>query len=748
MEYVISLDQVTKDDIKKVGGKGSNIGELIKMQIPVPTGFVVATAAFDRLIEVHGLEQKIDLMLKNLDLDDTKKLLEASAKIKEMILLHDMPAEIKSKVIAAYKSLLDTDIVNGDKINRLPLVAVRSSATAEDLPTASFAGQQATFLNIRGEEELIESIKKCWASLYEPRAIFYRAKHGYVKASIAVIVQKMIDSEKSGVMFTVDPTTGENLVLIEAVWGLGESIVGGEVSPDSYKVSKSLEIIDIQISNKTRMIMRDYSDDATVVVAVPETKINQQVLTKEEILDLAKYALKLEEHFSTPQDIEFAIWQDKITILQTRAITTRAKVFRSAEVAGIQMLKGIGASPGAASGKVRIVKEKRDILRIQSGDIIVTTMTTPDLVPSMSKSSGIITELGGRTCHAAIVSREMGIPAIVGTQNATRILKEGQEVTVDAYNGIVYQGKVEIASEVGKVAVEPNIIATKTKVKVNLAFAQKLQEIASKADGVGLLRIEHMIAQFGMHPAELLKRRAQKEYTKILIDGIRPIAKAFNPKPVWVRTLDARSDEFRNLEGGQNEPEEDNPMLGWHGIRRSLDEPELIKSEFQAIKKMYDEGLTNLHIMLPFVISVEEVRRAKEIAREEDLPATTKVGIMVETPASVMIIEDLCKEGISFASFGTNDLTQLILGIDRNNVRLAKFSSPFHPAVLRSMKQVIDICNRYSIETSICGESGSNPEMVKILVEYGIKSISCNMDAIDIIRTVVHQKEQEIANNG
>lgn len=748
MEYVISLDQVSKNDIKKVGGKGSNLGEIINMHIPVPKGFAVTTAAFDRLIDLYNLEHKVEQTLEIMNPEDTETLLQASAQIKEMILSCDMPEEIKSKVIEAYKSLLDSDIVRGGEIDLLPLVAVRSSATAEDLPTASFAGQQATFLNIRGEDELLESIKKCWASLYEPRAIFYRAKHGFVKASIAVIVQKMIDSEKSGVMFTVDPTTGENEVLIEAVWGLGESIVGGEVSPDSYTVNKDLEIIDVQISNKTKMRMRDYSYDTTVEVAVPQVKINQQVLTKEEILELVKYGLRLEQHFSVPQDIEFAIWQGKITILQTRAITTKAKVSRKAGVVvGNQILRGIGASPGAASGKVRIVKEKRDVLKIQSGDIIVTTMTTPDLVPSMSKSSAIITDLGGRTCHAAIVSREMGIPAIVGTQQATKILKEGQEVTVDAYSGTVYQGTFEIASGIGKVAEEPRAIATKTKVKVNLAFAKRLQEIAPKADGVGLLRIELMIAQFSVHPAKLLKRGRQEEYTKILIDGIRPIAKAFNPKPVWVRTLDARSDEFRNLEGGEEEPQEDNPMLGWHGIRRSLDEPELLRSEFRAIKKLNEEGLTNLHIMLPFVISGEEVRRAKEIAHDVSLQATTKIGIMVETPASVMIIEDLCKEGISFASFGTNDLTQLTLGIDRNNARLAKYSSSFHPAVLRSMKQVIDVCNRYGVETSICGESGSSPEMARILVEYGIKSVSCNMDAIDTIRKVVHQKEQELANN-
>ncbi|HEU5171954.1 MAG TPA: putative PEP-binding protein, partial [Nitrososphaeraceae archaeon] len=402
------------------------------------------------------------------------------------------------------------------------------------------------------------------------------------------------------------------------------------------------------------------------------------------------------------------------------------------------------------SGKIKLILRKEDITKIENGDIIVTTMTSPDLVPGMSKSAAIITDLGGRTCHAAIVSREMGIPAIVGTQKATRILRDAQEVTVDAYNGIVYEGKLKLINEqeqfLEKKASEkiPLMPITNTKVKVNIAFGHGVERIACKADGVGLLRIEHLITMYGVHPAKLVKQGKQEQYMKILMDGIRPIAKAFNPKSVWVRMLDARTDEFRNLEGGEDEPVEANPMLGWHGIRRSLDEQELLKSEFQAIKRLHEEGLTNLQVMLPFVISVEEVRKAKEIAKRVSLPLDkAKIGIMVETPASVMIIEDLCKEGIAFASFGTNDLTQLVLGIDRNNERLAQLSSEFHPAVLRSMERVINICNSYGIETSICGESGSNANMVRILMKYGIKSISCNIDAIDTIREVVYHEEQQ-----
>lgn len=646
MDYVVRLDQISRVDLKIAGGKGANLGEMIKIDIPVPPGFVVTTSSFDLLMQMHDLGKKITLIISSIDVDNTVKLLDASEQIKEMILSHEMPAEVKPKVEEAYNNLSDPG-------SDLTLVAVRSSATAEDLPTASFAGQQASFLNVKGSDELVESIKKCWASLFEPRAIFYRAKHGFVKSSISVIVQKMIEAEKSGVMFTVDPTTSEDVFLIEATWGLGESIVGGEVSPDSYKVNKNGEIIDLQVSNKTRMRIRDHASNATIELDVPQGKANAQVLTEEEILKIAEFGMALERHYGHPQDIEFAIEKGKIAIVQTRAITTKGKI-KKIKTEGSRLLEGIGASPGAASGKVRIILGKEDIAKIDKGDIIVTTMTSPDLVPAMSRSAAIITDLGGRTSHAAIVSREMSIPAVVGTQQATTILKDGQEVTVDAYDGVVYDGKINI----DKTAEAPQEIpagTTKTKVKVNLAFAQRLGEIAPKADGVGLLRIEHLITQNGVHPSKLVKEGRQHEYIKILIDGIKPIAQAFNPKPVWVRTLDARSDEFRNLKGGEDEPHEANPMLGWHGIRRSLDEPELLKSEFEAIKKMHEEGLTNLQVMLPFVISSEEVQKAKNLAGEVSLPDKAKIGIMVETPASAMIIEDLCKEGIAFASFGTND---------------------------------------------------------------------------------------------
>jgi pyruvate,water dikinase len=765
-DYVVGLEEIGRTDLEKAGGKGANLGELIKLGIPVPKGFVVLTKSFDRLIEENHLDKEIGQLTEELDVDNTSSLLKVSGKIKEIISLHPIPAEVKIKVSEAYGELTKFELLlNSDLKKQAALVAVRSSATAEDLPTASFAGQQASFLNVKGEQNLFESIRKCWASLYEPRAIFYRAKNRISRASIAVIVQQMVNSEKSGIMFTIDPSTGENVVLIEAIWGLGEGIVGGEVSPDTYKASKDSNkigtIIDLRISNKTKMQLRDAVSNNTLELEVPAEKATAQVLTNYEILQLTKYGIMLEEHYGNkPQDIEFAVEKSRIIILQTRPITSKVKkrpMLRGTNAQ--QLLKGMAASPGLATGKVRIIVGKQQITKIENGDIIVTTMTSPDLVPSMSKSAAIITDLGGKTCHAAIVSREMGIPAIVGTQEGTSKLTDGQKITVDAYNGIVYDGIIDLdigsnqQQEQGqgeKVTDRQELfqsdLNTLTRVKVNLAFPQRLQEVASKVDGVGLLRLEHIVAQGGIHPAKLIKEGQIEKYVKILIEGVRPIAKAFERKPVWVRSLDARSDEFRNLKGGEDEPQEANPMLGWHGIRRSLAESELLKAEFEALRRLYEDGFRNLEVMLPFVISTDEVTRAKEIAKEVGIVDKIKIGVMIETPASVMIIEELCKDArIAFASFGTNDLIQLTLGADRNNERLSNISSVLHPAILRSMKMVIDTCNKYGVETSICGESGSSPDVAKILVRYGIKSISSNIDAIETIRRAIYEQEQGVS---
>lgn len=688
------FDEIDKESGSIVGGKAANLGEMVKLKLPVPPGFVVNTKAFNKFLLYNMIKDTIQRLVKSCDVDNTEKLLKTSKKIKDLIIAQDIPPSISREVKESYER------IGGS-------VAVRSSATAEDLPTASFAGQFRTFLNVRGEE-LVDVVKKCWASLYEPRAIFYRSKQGFTDASIAVIVQEMVESEKAGVMFTVNPTTGEDEILIEAVQGLGEKLVSGQVNPDKYVVK------DGEIREKTGKILID-----------------------KEIKKLAEYGKRLEQHYGIPQDIEFAIEKDSIYIVQTRAVTTEGKMLK-VKTKAKPILTGLAVSPGIASGLVRIVHKIEDIAKVNEGDILVTEMTSPDLVPTMSKSVAIITDKGGSTSHAAIVSREMGIPCITGTEQATNLLKDGQKITVDAYNGMIYEGFIQLK----KPKKEDLKLKTKTAIKVNLAFAKDLQRIAEQSDGVGLLRIEHMIAETGVHPAKLIKEGKSKEYTSLLVKGIKPIAEAFKPKPVWVRTLDARSDEFRNLKGGEKEPEESNPMLGWHGIRRSLDEPELLKAEYRAVRELHESGLTNVHVMLPFIISVEEFRRAKKLAKRF-LPKTTKLGIMVELPSTALIIEEFCKAGIDFASVGSNDLIMLTLGVDRNNEHIAKLYSEFHPAVLELIENVVKVCKKYKIESSLCGESGSNPEMAKKLVKFGIKSISCNIDALMKVRKAVSKAESD-----
>lgn len=741
MRYVRWLEEITKDDIPIAGGKGANMGEMIRIGMPVPPGFVITTAAFERLIQFHNVSDKIKMMLDGINVDDIDILMSTSKKIKELIIFLDFPNEIESEIIDSYKRLSHADNKSATNLTEsdAEFVAVRSSATAEDLPGTSFAGQQASFLNIKYDVNLIKAVQECWASLYEPRAIFYRAKNNFKNPSIAVVVQRMVNSDKSGVMFTVDPISGENVMIIESIWGLGEYLVLGEVSPDHYVVDKTGKVLQKKIGQKPIALVRDHTTGKSIQIKTPDEKINAQVLTDDEISKLVKYGKQLEEYYGEPQDVEFAIEQPNIRIVQTRPVTTKAKTSEG-KMTGVKILQGMGASPGIATGKVKIVKNISEIVNIEEGDVLVTTMTSPDLVPKMSKSSAIITDLGGATSHAAIVSREMGLPAIVGTGNGTIILKDGQIVTVDAYHGIVYEGIVSINME--KTREPPHVEKTKTKVKVNLVFADKM-EVASRTDGVGLLRIEHMVTKSGIHPAKLVREGRSEEYIQILTSGIKPIATKFYPKPVWVRTLDARSDEFRNLEGGDAEPHEDNPMLGWHGIRRSLDEPCILKAEFEAIKRMRAEGLDNIHVMLPFVITASEFRKAREIADEIGMGNNFNLGIMVETPACVFSIEEFCKEGIGFASFGTNDLTMLTLGVDRNNAKIAKLHSEFHPSVLYMLHHVIDICNKYNVESSICGEAGSNPEMVKLLVKWGIRSVSCNMDSVYVIREAVSSVEKE-----
>jgi pyruvate,water dikinase len=761
---------IKKTDIAIAGGKGANLGEMYGIGLPVPAGFVVTAQTYKEFLERTGIYDKIKTTLSQITDYENNDILQTKAnEVQELIVKTPMPEDIAQEIIRAYD---DISLHGGASVVQLrqtlePFVAIRSSATAEDLPEASFAGQQATFLNVRGGRDTVAATRACWASLFTARAIYYRMKNKFdhMQVLISVVVQKMVNSDASGIMFSVNPVTNNtDEIIIEAVYGLGETAVSGSVNPNVYLVDKtSMQITKTEIKKQDWGLFRDQNTGKNVRHDIPVEMQHRQILSEQQILTLAGLAKKIEDHYGKPQDMEWAMENKKIYIVQSRAVTTMNKKEKAAGAtaggdpfsSAKQLLKGDSASPGVASGKVVLVHDLNELGKVAQGDILVTTMTTPDMVPAMERAAAIVTDEGGMTCHAAIVSREMGTPCIVGTETATQVLKEGTIITVHATRGIVYEGKIEEAPKAtasqGNGTCAPTVVMeeplTATQVKVIMDLPNHAEAAAATgADGVGLVRIEIMIAMNGIHPAEYIRNNQDDDYTKMLAENIGRIATAFKGKPVWVRTSDLRSDEYRNLKGGDKEPHETDPMIGWHAIRRSLDEPRILRAEFKAIKQLHDQGLKNVGIMIPFVIRTSEVMHAKEILREVGMEPCEDIefGVMCETPASCWIMEELCKEKISFVSFGTNDLTQLTLGLDRNNARVSKLFDEMHPAVLGEIAQVIATCKKYGVTTSICGQAGSRPEMAEFLVNCGVDSISANPDAVHTIRQVVGRAEKKI----
>lgn len=747
IDFVKWFSEIDKTSISSVGGKGANLGEIFNAKVPVPPGFVVTAQSYDYFIKKADIRNKINVLLNHIDYENTKELDSAASSIRDLIVKSAMPKDLEDEIIEAYETLsIDKEVApSAHELLRSSsdstFVAVRSSATAEDLAEASFAGQQDSFLNVKGSEDLIIKIKKCFASLFTSRATYYRNKKGFDhnKVSLAVVVQKMVDSDKSGVMFSKDPSKKNNNIVIEAVFGLGEGIVSGQITPDTYIVSPEMKVIDKKIGDKKIAITRGL-EVGQVTVKLKEEKSHQQVLKEYEIIKLAHIATDLEKHYGKPQDIEFAIEKDEIFVVQTRPITTIESRKDSGEkIKGEVILEGLAASPGIAAGKVRLVHKMEDLQKIEIGDILVTTMTNPDMVVSMQKSAAIVTDEGGMTAHAAIVSREMGIPAIVGTQSATKKLKNGDVITVDGYAGKVYKGKV---AESEKKEIKQVHTHTKTKIKLIVdlpSFAKRAAE--SGLQKVGLTRIEGIIAESGKHPEYFVHKNKIKDYEEVIYKGIKGIAQHF--EEIWVRTSDIRTDEYNHLEGAPKEIEA-NPMLGFHGIRYSLKNKEILKAELNALKRVSSEGKT-IGVMMPQVILLEELKEVKKILKEIEA-SKLKVGIMIETPAAVQLIRDFCEEGIHFISFGTNDLTQYMLAIDRGNEKVQYLYNEMHPSILYQLEYVIRVCKKNNVETSICGQAGSNKEMVKYLVEKGIDSISVNADkAAEIAEFVLSVEKGMVA---
>ncbi|MBU1326982.1 phosphoenolpyruvate synthase [Patescibacteria group bacterium] len=752
-KFVVWFQDVGKEDIDMVGGKGANLGEMTRAGFPVPPGFIVTAHAYNTFLERSKIKDKIYNLLSDLDVGDSVALAKASSSVIKLICRTSFPRDIAAEIIQAYFKLERGIFKN-------PLVAVRSSATAEDLPTASFAGQQATFLNVAGEANVIEKVREAWASLFTARAIFYRAtnKFDHFKVGIAIPVQKMVSADTSGIMFTVDPVTNDkSKIVIEAIYGLGEMIVQGAVTPDHYEVDKkSGSILSKSVHFQEKTMFR--KNMRTIIQPLRKSKGARQKISDAHILALAKFGKKLEAHYYFPQDCEWAIEKNQLYIVQTRPVTTlrladahsgqaTQRVYPEATL----LLKGDPASPGLASGTVKWLSGPKEIHRINRGDVLVAEMTNPDYVPAMRKAVAIVTERGGRTSHAAIVSRELGIPAIVGAKNARRILKNGAVVTVNGSLGEVYKGAVLSPKSQSSVhtSIATNNIQTATKVYVNLAEPSRAEAVAKLgADGVGLLRAEFMIADIGVHPRKFIADKRQHVFIHKLADSLETICSAFSPRPVIYRATDFRTNEYRNLKGGaQYEPPEDNPMLGFRGAARYVADSKVFDLELEAIKLIRNKkNLKNLSLMIPFVRTPKELLDVKKIVASNGLfrSPSFKLWMMVELPTNVISLEKFLDVGIDGVSIGSNDLTMLILGTDRDNSEVAHIFNEMDESLLWAFERVIKICSKRKVTVSMCGQAPSDyPELVDKLVSWGITSISVNPDIINNVRMTVYEAEKK-----
>jgi len=546
-KLVVWFDEVTKDDVSTVGGKGANLGEMTRAQIPVPPGFVVTSTGYLNFLHKAGLSERLHELLTGLDVNDSKLLQRVAGRCQQVLLESPLPDDLAVSIKSAYNKL------------GKGLVAVRSSATAEDLPEASFAGQQATFLNVEGEAEVVKAVQRCWASLFNARAIFYREENHFdhLKVGIAVPVQRMVQSNASGVMFTVEPTTSDrSKIVIEAVKGLGESVVSGDVTPDHYIVDKDpLKIVLKEIKKQEWKLVkgsRTEDEEGNIKVLLSHREQTEQKIPDSDIMQLAKLGKRLEEHYQYPQDIEWAREDGHIFIVQTRPVTTlkRITAVETEEITAPILMTGSPASPGIASGPVKIVRDPSYIDQVAQGDILVAEMTTPDFVPAMKRAAAIVTDRGGRTAHAAIVSRELGIPCVVGAEYATSTLKDGQIISVDGSRGRIYEGRVDyIVKKTARIRGE---VKTRTKVLVNLAQPDLAEGVAARdVDGIGLLRAEFMVAQISEHPSYMITQGRGYEFIDKLSNGISQFAKAFYPRPVVYRTNDFKTNEYRALKGGE-----------------------------------------------------------------------------------------------------------------------------------------------------------------------------------------------------
>jgi pyruvate,water dikinase len=744
------IAELRRADVPFAGGKGASLGELSAAGLPVPPGFVVGAPAYAAFVDGTGLRSRIEEQLAGVDVDDAPALERTALAVRELVEREPVPAGIADAIRACYLELA------GDEPDAS--VAVRSSATAEDTEAASFAGMNETFLNVRGADEVLAAVRRCWSSLFGARTIFYRAKRGFGQAAmdIAVVVQRQIASERAGVMFTIDPAGGAaDRLVIEGSFGLGEAVVSGRVSPDRYVVDKrTLSILVREIHPKEAAI-EPRAGGGTVVRELDHAESVRPTLSDDEVREVAAFGREIERHYGAPQDTEWAFDPDGTCwMLQSRPVTAAGGEVADEAPAGAVLLRGLGAAPGAASGPVRILATLADAGRFDDGDVLVTRMTSPDWVPLMRRAIAIATDSGGMTCHAAIVSRELGIPCVVGTQTATSTLRDGELVTVDATRGLVLEGAPETEASEPPPATAVHAAAapvTATALLLNLSEPSQVARVAGlDVDGVGLLRAELMLLEAldGKHPRLLVEEGRADEFVEGMAAGLTTFAAGFSPRPVTYRTTDFRTNEFRNLEGGDRfEPAEANPMIGVRGALRYVRDPDLFAVELEAVRRVWDDGFTNLHVMLPFVRTVRELEACRALVAGSGLLGRPgfELWIMAEVPSVLFNLEAYAGLGVAGISIGSNDLTQLLLGADRDSEHLAELFDERDPAVVAYLERLIPTAHELGLKTSICGQAPSvHPEYTELLVRAGIDAISVNVDVVERTRRLIERAERSI----
>ena len=759
IQTVLTFAELRKGDTEVAGGKGANLGELTAAGLPVPPGFVVTAQAYLRALEDAGIRGELREIAARLDVNDAQALERESTRLQRLVRETPIPSAIASSVLEAYRAL-------GSGVR----VAVRSSATMEDTAGTSFAGMNETFTNVSGEADLLEAVVRCWASVWGKRVIAYRKSQQLEQEpAIAVVVQQMVDADRSGVMFTADPSTGNrSRVVIEGAFGLGEVVVGGQVEPDTYVVDKAgPHVVEARIGVKTHKLEHDPRGGTRRVELAPD-QASIRVLADDELLAVAAMGLGIEQHYGVPQDIEWAYAGGALYCLQARPITTLASedaassAIASAAPATL-LVSGLGAAPGRVSGHVRLLSGPEEGDKLLAGEILVAAMTSPDWVPFLRRAGGLVTDGGGMTCHAAIVSRELRIPCVVGARVATKVLRAGELVTLDGKEGKVYAGRV--ASEERSAtapSVEPatarsvtalaatTIEPLATKVYVNLAIAAHAQSVAAlPVDGVGLLRAEFMIADAlgGVHPRQLIAEGKQDEFVARMSESLLAIASAFAPRPVVYRTHDFRTNEFRKLRGGeQYEPAEENPMIGFRGCYRYVRDPALFLLELDVLARVRERS-ANVHVMIPFVRTLWELEACLALIDGHSLGKQRGLlrWVMAEVPSVAYRIPEYAKLGIDGVSIGSNDLTQLVLGVDRDSALCAELFDEADAAVLDSITRIVTAAQAHGLTTSLCGQAPSNrPEFAEKLVALGIDSISVNPDAVPTVRQVIAAAERRI----